>query len=132
MKTGNHAVTFLKRITLAVALSLASAATLWADIVKTDAPPPPSMAAMESTYGHLPLSFEANQGQTDSSVQFLTRGHGHQLFLTSSEAVLSLRTGETKAERREGDAIHRTPSSNPSAPALSVVRDDLRGRQSAG
>ena len=48
------------------------------------------MAAVESAYGHLPLSFEANQGQTDPHVQFLTRGRGHQLFLTPSEAVLAL------------------------------------------
>ena len=127
MKTRRQAVTFLTGITLAVALSLAPAATLWSDIVKTDTPPPPSMAVMQSAYGHLPLSFEANQGQTDSSVQFLIRGRGHQLFLTPSEAVLALRTGETKAERREGDAIHRTPFNSPSTPAPSVVRMTFNG-----
>jgi uncharacterized protein (TIGR03437 family) len=34
------------------------------------------------------LSFEANAGQTDPRVQFLSRGNGHTLFLTSTEAVL--------------------------------------------
>ena len=43
------------------------------------------------TYGRLPLSFEANHGQTDGSVQFLSRGNGYTLFLTANEAVLSLR-----------------------------------------
>ena len=30
----------------------------------------------------VPLSFEANQGQTDSQVKFLSRGDGYSLFLT--------------------------------------------------
>ena len=38
----------------------------------------------------LPLSFEANQGQTDPRVKFLARGPGYTLFLTPTEAVLSL------------------------------------------
>ena len=43
------------------------------------------------SYGKLPLSFEANQGQTDAQVQFLSRGAGYTLFLTPTSAVLSLR-----------------------------------------
>lgn len=42
-------------------------------------------------YGQLPLSFEPNQGQTDSQVKFLARGSGYGLYLTGSEAVLALR-----------------------------------------
>ena len=42
-------------------------------------------------YGHLPLSFEANQGQTDDQVQFLAHGQGYQLFLTACEAVFAFR-----------------------------------------
>src|SRR5690242_10615916 len=41
-------------------------------------------------YGNLPLRFEANQGQTNSEVKFLSRGAGYTLFLNSDEAVLSL------------------------------------------
>ena len=44
-------------------------------------------------YGNLPLGFEANQGQTDSRVRFLSRGGGYSLFLTPNEAVLALQTG---------------------------------------
>jgi len=40
----------------------------------------------------VPLSFEANQGQSDSRVKFLSRGDGYSLFLTSNEAVFMLRT----------------------------------------
>jgi len=40
----------------------------------------------------IPLSFEANQGQIDSQVKFLSRGDGYSLFLTANSAVLKLRT----------------------------------------
>ena len=41
-------------------------------------------------YGTLPLSFEANQGQTADVVRFLARGDGYTLFLTPTGAVLTL------------------------------------------
>ncbi|MBI3475079.1 MAG: SBBP repeat-containing protein [Acidobacteria bacterium] len=47
------------------------------------------------THVSLPMFFEANQGQTDPSVKFLSRGHGYSLFLTSDEAVLSLQRART-------------------------------------
>ncbi len=51
------------------------------------------------TYGRLPLSFEANQGQIDSRVQFLSRGIGYALYLTPTEAVLSLRGAVPSGDR---------------------------------
>lgn len=50
----------------------------------------PDAAQIRASYQHLPLSFEQNQGQTDSRVKFLARGSGYELFLTSNEAVLAL------------------------------------------
>src|SRR5882757_1878530 len=52
------------------------------------------------TYGKLPLAFEANQGQTDPQVKFVSRGAGYNLFLTATEAILSLRKGS----RQEHDS----------------------------
>ena len=52
----------------------------------------PGQARFVESYGKLPLSFEANQGQTDSQIRFLSRGRGYTLFLTANEAVLSLRS----------------------------------------
>ena len=46
---------------------------------------PPAVA-----FSQLPLFFEANQGQTDSRVQFLSRGEGLTLFLAPGQAVISL------------------------------------------
>jgi hypothetical protein len=90
MKARKHAVTVLRGIALAVALNLAPAATLWADPQTAAAPPPPLRVELQAAYGQLPLSFEANDGQTDRSVKFLSRGQGYQLFLTSTEVILAL------------------------------------------
>ena len=45
----------------------------------------------------LPLSFEANRGQTDPSVKFLSRGDGYALFLTADSAVFKLRASGDKS-----------------------------------
>jgi hypothetical protein len=47
---------------------------------------------LAEVYGKAPLHFEVNEGQTHSSVRFLSRGKGYALFLTPAEAVLSLRS----------------------------------------
>src|SRR5436190_961958 len=47
-------------------------------------------ARVSESYGKLPLHFEANRGQTDKDVHFLSRGPGYSLYLTSGEAVLVL------------------------------------------
>jgi hypothetical protein len=41
-----------------------------------------------TTFGGLPFSFEPNEGQTDRRVDFISRGPGYTLFITSGEAVL--------------------------------------------
>jgi hypothetical protein len=47
-------------------------------------------ARSADAYGKLPLGFEVNEGQS-GQVDFLSRGRGYTLFLTSSEAVLALK-----------------------------------------
>lgn len=64
-----------------------------------------------SAFGRLPLTFERNQGQSDSRVKFLARGSGYGVFLTPGEAVIAL--------RRPGNAQ--------SAARTSVVRMALAG-----
>jgi hypothetical protein len=41
-------------------------------------------------YANLPISFEANLGQTDPAVEFLAHGHNGNLLLTAGEAWLTL------------------------------------------
>src|SRR6185369_4164249 len=47
-------------------------------------------ARLNELYGQLPLSFEANVGQSHPRVDFISRGSGYSLFLTPGEAVLAL------------------------------------------
>jgi len=58
---------------------------------------PAAQPKLVANYGKLPLSFEANQGQTDPQVKFLSHGTGYTLFLTGNEALLDLRRPVQKA-----------------------------------
>jgi hypothetical protein len=62
-----------------------------------------------SHYAHLPLSFEANRGQTDSRVKYLARGQNYTLFLTGHEAVLALSSGKSggKGQKAASSAVIR-------------------------
>jgi len=46
--------------------------------------------AADRDYGKIPLNFEANLGQADQRVKFLSRGPGFGFFLTNEEAILQL------------------------------------------
>ena len=43
----------------------------------------------------IPWSFEANDGQVDSRVNYLARGNGYTLYLTPDQAVLDLQSPGT-------------------------------------
>ena len=58
-------------------------------------------------YGRIPLTFEANAGQTDARVKFLSRGPGYTLFLSGEEAVLALRKGEGRNRKAEARTSKR-------------------------
>lgn len=64
---------------------------------RTEPPLPPRVS---DSYGKLPLSFEANRGQTARQVKFLARGPGYTLFLTGDAAVLSLHGQKANAVLR--------------------------------
>jgi hypothetical protein len=51
---------------------------------------PSGFPTASAAYGKIPLSFEANQGQTDGRVQYLAHGPGYTLFLTPTAATLEL------------------------------------------
>ena len=79
-------------------------------------PDPTARARAVESYGKLPLSFEANAGQTDQRVKFLSRGGGYTLFLTSSEAVLAL--GKPASGKQKGmtnsEVSLKSPTVDPS------------------
>jgi len=81
-------------------------------------------AQASETYGQLPLSFEVNRGQADSSVKFQSRGSGYSLFLTDTEAVLSLSKPEGD---REKDEAARTRSVLRMRPVGANPRPQVKG-----
>ncbi|MBI3804729.1 MAG: SBBP repeat-containing protein [Nitrospirae bacterium] len=65
-------------------------------------PPSDVRQQLLSSYGKLPLSFEANTGQSDPAVQFLSRGAGYILYLTHTDAILTLtKASEAPKDPRE-------------------------------
>jgi len=64
----------------------------------------PQSPALVEAFGKLPMSFEANSGQTDGNVKFVARGHGYSLFLTSKEAILALRNTPPASNRSKSAA----------------------------
>ena len=102
------------RLRFSQILSLIAASASVCYGVSPAAPPPKDSklekARIERNYGNLPLSFEANRGQSAPEVKFLSRGSGYSLFLTDTAAILSLaKSGST-----------RTPS--PTAPHASAPK----------
>jgi hypothetical protein len=94
-----------------------------------------------SAYGQLPLSFEANHGQADKSVNFLARGAGYTLALSPTEAVFALvRRSDERSQKSEPSLKHgdnsdaatregrndNTPSAQASEPPT-VLRMNLVG-----
>ena len=67
-------------------------------------------ARLLESYGKLPLRFEANQGQTDEDVKFLSRGKGYTMLLTSGGAVMTLRA-PGKEQKQSGDVRETEPGS---------------------
>jgi hypothetical protein len=57
-------------------------------------------AEAREVYGKIAMSFEANRGQTDASVNFLARGAGYTLFLKPTEAVFQLRSADNQLRNR--------------------------------
>ena len=90
------------------------------------APVQADQARILDSYGKLPLSFEANQGQTDARVKFLSRTSGYSLFLTEDEAVLTLRGSKPDTNRAKIAGTAHAPLPGMIAPKGGVLRMKLR------
>src|SRR3989475_91035 len=115
----------MKGMILLLVLALASCAP--APVPATRTSPEIPQATKQQVlvaYGKLPLIFEANQGQTDPQVKFLSRGSGYTLFLTPTEAVLTLTKADAQAKRRfSGESSLAEPEKQ----AATVLRMKLLG-----
>jgi len=83
-------------------------------------------ATVQANYGKLALSFEANQGQSDPQVKFLSRGQGYSLFLTDSAAVLALTKGNPSSKKLDP----RSPAAKP--PKSETAKNDVLRMELAG
>jgi len=71
-------------------VSLINQSAIVASPISASQADPKAQAKILGSYGKLPLSFEANHGQTDKRVKFLSPTSGYTLFLTGDEAVRAL------------------------------------------
>lgn len=83
-------------------------------------------AKILESYGNLPLNFEANQGQIDKRVNYLSRGNGYTVFLTPTEAVLKLRGKGNKAVKTESVLRMKISGANDQAQATAL--NELPGK----
>ncbi len=100
--------TAVKRlISVAIVFSVASAQ--WS-VVSSQSKRADSTSSMPALTAHSriagryqkqPIAFELNRGQIDSQVKFVSRGQGYTMFLTPTEAVMSLRRQKVKGKRRK-------------------------------
>lgn len=82
-------------------------------------------ARLSKAYGKLPLSFEANQGQTDKQVKFLSRSNDYTLFLSPNEMVMML--NHPIARSKTMDKLNLRTDSQSIANTGSVLRMQLEG-----
>ena len=91
----------------------------WAETAPKPGPEPKVVARLQTTYGALPLSFEANQGQATAEARFLARGTGYTLWLTATDVVLALKPGASQAtETGRTQRPDGAPTDEPATPIL--------------
>ncbi len=126
-----------------IALSLGSAAAVCEALDQTGGTA--GSSALEASWGRLPLRFEANEGQLDSRVLFVSRGSGFNLSLTRegasllfveparrgmAEAAVPPRSLAVDLRLVGGNAAPQVAGESPAAPANYFVgRDPSRWRR---
>ena len=99
---------FSKRLLLVVPVILYSGVALAASVTADQA----TKTRLAERYRGLPLSFEANRGQTDSQARFLARGSGYLLLLAPSKIMLVMN------QSRQADPSDPTAANKPLEPTV--------------
>jgi hypothetical protein len=81
---------------------------------------------------NLPLSFEANQGQTDSKVRFMARGGGFDVFFTPEEAVLRLKSGGKQGKQLPSEFQKKETSRQAAVVRMKLVGANRTAKVSGG
>src|SRR5262249_28423870 len=84
------------------------------------------LANRVASYGNLPLSFEANRGQTSPDIKFATRGQGSTAFLNQKGLVILCSPDHAKPLSNERHH-KRPPSTDRRAPLARGLRMSLIG-----
>jgi hypothetical protein len=92
---------------------------------------------LTQSYGKLPLSFEPNQGQIQSSAKFVAHGADSDVYLTSNEIVLSLTKPKPSATAESSSASISKEGKGPRVLNHSHVdsespRDEVRMKLAGG
>ncbi len=82
----------------------------------------PTKERLLEAYGNLPLSFEANHGQANPEVKFISRGRGYTLLLAPTEAVLSLSGASARKSSEVSLAAHKITERLAERPSGAVLR----------
>jgi hypothetical protein len=108
----------------------------------TAARPAHAEQSAREAFGRVPLGFEANRGQTESTVDFIARGAGYALFLKPSEAVFVLRDEAAASSIDESRRVlnpqsdlgipqSASPQARPGAQQSKVLRMRLVGARAS-
>jgi uncharacterized protein (TIGR03437 family) len=84
-------------------------------------------ALIHESFGKLPLSFEANQGQVDKTAEFIARGQGYTFFVNSTEAVLALKNsvrGRKKSSAIKMRLLNASSASSAEATGLQTGKSN--------
>ena len=107
-----------------IALMCSSLCAAQSVATKGSAQPNPQLThQVQANYGKLPLTFEANTGQTDPRVKFLAHGSGYSVFLTAGQMVLDLRPSAVVSKAANNSAA----SAASQKPANIVLQLNLSG-----
>ncbi len=99
--------------------------TLPTEAARKQQPTASTRSRLDDAYGKLPLMFEANAGQTDPQVRFISRGQGYSLFVTATGAVMTL---SGPADRQSGhDEGETKVASRDGSPPSTVLRMEVAG-----
>ena len=110
-----RAITALTIVSISFGLGWPRASAAAGNHQRQAAPPASRQAGTLS----VPLSFEPNQGQAASTVQFLSRGSGYAIFLAPGQAVLNL--------ERQQPAPASATGQTPEAASVDTLRMSLIG-----
>lgn len=113
---------------IAVASLIVSPVLLDQQVTAAVSPAQPSLTTSQrvsTTMMGMPLQFEANHGQVDGQVKFLSRGSGYTLFLTPTESVMVLQ--QRDATSQPGGGHDPLATTEPAPIKQSVVRMKLEG-----